>query len=61
MEVTSRELRGRLHWELFYADDLVLVAESEDELQQKLLIWNSTLETTGRKAHVSKTVFFGGK
>ena len=62
MEVISREIRGGLPWELLYADDLVLMAESEDELRQKLLTWKSALEAMGLKVNVSKTkVMFGGK
>ena len=62
MEVTSREISGELPWELLYADDLVLIAQNEDELRQKLLTWKSTLEAEGLKAIVSKTkVVFGGK
>jgi len=30
MEALSREFRVALPWELFYADDLVVIAESED-------------------------------
>ena len=41
--------------ELLDADDLVLMAQSEDELWQKLLAWKSTLEGKGLKINVSKT------
>ena len=45
-----------------YADDLVLIAESEEELRQKLTIWKSTLEAKGLKVNVNKTeVMFGGR
>jgi len=38
------------------------MAESEDELQQKLLTWKSILEAKDLKVNVSKTkVMFGGK
>ena len=62
MDVLSREIRGGLPWELLYADDLVLMAESEAELKQKLLTWKSALEAKGLKVNVNKTkVMFGGK
>jgi len=32
MEVISREFRDILPWELLHADDLVVTAESEEEL-----------------------------
>ena len=38
-----------------YADDLVLMAESEDELRQKLRNWKDTLEAEGLKVNVNKT------
>ena len=34
MEVVSREIRRGLPWELLYADDLVMLAESEVDLKE---------------------------
>ena len=31
-------------WELLYADDLVLLADSEEDLKRKLQRWKSGLE-----------------
>jgi len=36
MEALSREFRVALQWELLYADDLVVVAETEDHLIKRL-------------------------
>jgi len=36
MEVSSREFRVALPWELLYADDLVVIAETEDNLIKRL-------------------------
>jgi len=36
MEVLSREFRVALPWQLFYADDLVMTAETEDDLIKRL-------------------------
>ena len=45
-----------------YADDLVLMAESEDELRQKLRNWKDAMEAKGVKVNVNKTkVMFSGK
>ena len=42
MEVLSRRFDDRgLPWELLYADDLVLLAESEDDLKRKLQRWKN--------------------
>ena len=55
MDVVTREIREGLPWELLYADDLVLIAESEDELKQKLKIWKDSMEAKGLKVNVTKT------
>jgi len=40
MEALSREFRVALPWELLYADDLVVIAETEDDLIKRLNEWN---------------------
>lgn len=55
MDVVTREIRAGLPWELLYADDLVLVAESEDELKDKLRKWKNSMEAKGLKVNVAKT------
>jgi len=37
MEALSREFRLVLPWELLYADDLVVIAETEDDLIKRLM------------------------
>ena len=44
MEMISRELRTGLPLELLYADDLILMAESEESLHDKIVKWKSGLE-----------------
>ena len=39
LEALSTEFRTGVPWELLYADDLVLIAESEDKLMDKLRVW----------------------
>jgi hypothetical protein len=61
MDVVSKELCEGLPWELLYADDLVLMAESEDELRAKLMKWKRGLESKGLKVNIGKTkVMIGG-
>jgi len=36
MEAVSREFRDALPWELLYVDDLAMIAESKEELVEKL-------------------------
>ena len=40
MEMISREIRAGLPLELLYADDLILMAESEESLRDKIVKWN---------------------
>ena len=44
LEALFREFRCGLPWELLYADDLDLMAESEDKLMEKFELWRSGLE-----------------
>ena len=39
MEAISREFRVALPWELLYADDLAVLAETEEELIKRLNEW----------------------
>ena len=40
----SREFRVALPWELLYADDLVVIAETEDDLIKRLHEWKNNIE-----------------
>jgi len=55
MEAVTRETRRGLPWELLYADDLVLMADSMDELSSKIKKWKDYLEKKGMKVNVGKT------
>jgi len=55
MEVISREARTGLPWELLYADDLVLIAKSEEELKEKIAKWKGCMEAKGMRVNVGKT------
>jgi len=39
MEASSREFRVALPWVLLYADDLAVIAETEDDLIKRLNEW----------------------
>ena len=54
LEALSTEFRTGVPWELLYADDLVLIAESEDKL--KLSVWKKGFEEKGLKVNVGKTI-----
>jgi hypothetical protein len=55
LEALSKEFREGLPWELLYADDLVLIAETERELAAKIKVWKTGLESKGLKVNVAKT------
>ena len=55
MESLSREFRTDCPWELLYADDLAIVAESLGEQKVRLKNWKDGLEEKGLKVNVGKT------
>jgi len=55
MEAMTQEFQVGLPWELLYADDLVLLAESENELQSRINQWMSRIEQKGLRINMGKT------
>ena len=55
LEALSREFREGLPIELLYADDLVLMAESEELLMEKLRKWKTGMEGKGLRVNAGKT------
>jgi hypothetical protein len=55
LEALSREFREGLPMELLYADDLVLMVESEELLMEKLRKWNNGMEAKGLRVNAGKT------
>src|SRR5271157_5206058 len=55
LEALSRESKEGLPFELLYADDLALLAESENELMEKVTHWKVALEAKGLKVNMGKT------
>ena len=47
MEAIYREFRDVLPWELLYARDLVVIAESKEELIEKVNRWKGRVEGNG--------------
>ena len=56
-EAISREFRVALPWELLYADDLVVIAETEEELIKRLNEWKDNVESKGMRVNMNKTKF----
>ena len=44
-----------LPWELLYADDLVVIAETEEDLIKRLNEWKNNVENTGMTVNMNKT------
>jgi Reverse transcriptase (RNA-dependent DNA polymerase) len=55
LEALSMKFRQGLPWELLYADDLVLWAESEEELRAKIVRWKNGMESKGLRVNLEKT------
>ena len=51
MEGISREFRVVLPWELLYADDLVVIAETESDLIKRLNEWKNNVENRGMRVN----------
>ena len=55
LEALSKEFRMGLPWELFYADDLVIIAASKSELMERIELWKKGMEGKGLRVNVKKT------
>ena len=44
LEALSKEFRTACPWELFYADDLIVLAETSEALREKLSTWKHNFE-----------------
>ena len=55
LEALSMELRTGCPWEILYPDDLMVSAQSMDELLVKLKTWRSEIEKKGLRVNMGKT------
>ena len=55
MEAISREFKVALPWELLYADDLVVTAETEEDFIKRLNEWKNNVENTDVRVNMNKT------
>ena len=55
LEALSQEFHAGCPWENLYADDLVIITESLEELQQKLISWKTNIEEKGLRVNMGKT------
>ena len=54
MEAISREFMVALPWELLYADDLAVIAKTEEELIKRLNEWKDNVESKGMRVNIYK-------
>ena len=52
LEALSKKFRIGLPWELFYADDLALLAESDDKLLEVIRQWKYGTEQKGLRINM---------
>jgi len=55
MEALSREFTVALPWELLYADDLIVIAETEEDRIKRLNEWKDFVENRGMRVNMNKT------
>ena len=55
LEALSREFRTGTPWELLYADDLVISAETEEGLRMNMNKWKTEMEAKGLRVNMGKT------
>ena len=55
LDTISEECRNGLPWELLFADDLAIIADSEEDLQRRWLKWQIGIESKGLKVNTGKT------
>ena len=53
----SRDFRVGVPWELFFADDLVIIATSLEECVERVKAWKEGLESKGLHVNMTKTKF----
>ena len=62
LEALSREFWTGCPWELLYADDLLIIAETLEELVSKLKLWKEILEARGMRVIIGKMkIMFSGR
>jgi len=55
MKAISKEFKVALSWELLYADDLVVIAKTKDDLIKMLNEWKDNTENRCMRVNMNKT------
>ena len=59
MDVLADEARTKSPWAMLFADDLVLVNETAEEVEEELERWRAVIENKGLRISRSKTEYLG--
>ena len=54
LEALNEEFGTRCPWENRYADDLVIITESLEKLQEKMVLWKTNMEGKGLQVNMAK-------
>ena len=57
MDEITRDIQWDISWCMLFADDVVLVDESQTEVNQKLELWQEILESKGFRLSRTKTEY----
>jgi hypothetical protein len=57
MDEVTRNIKGDIPWCILFADDIVLVDESQVGVNRKLELWRQTLESKGFRVSRTKTEY----
>ena len=57
MDEVTRNIQGDIPWCMLFADDVVLVDESQAGVNRKLELWRQTLESKGFRLSRTKTEY----
>ena len=57
MEALSKEFIVALPWELLYTDDLIVIADTEDDLIRRLNEWKDNVENRGMRVETRKLCY----
>ena len=55
IECRRMNFMNNMPWELLYADDLAVIAETEEELIKRLNDWKDNVESKGMRVNMNKT------
>ncbi|XP_064080645.1 uncharacterized protein LOC135197512 [Macrobrachium nipponense] len=55
MDVLSEVIRNEELWELLYTNDLVIIAENEEDIQRTVGEWKESLERVGLKKNATQS------